>query len=182
MRLPIAWAWRAWVLMITVPPLAAQRPSPRKAADSPRAFVEGFYAWYLPRALHADTSGGWNATLKLMRPKVNLQLAKLLREDAAAQAKCEDLISLDFDPFLNTQDPAEHYLVGGIVQRGSAYRAEIYRMDSGKGSEKPDVIAEFTRKDGRWLFVNFIYPGGSDLLTLLKSREPCLTPRTTGSK
>jgi len=92
------------------------------------------------------------------------------------------LVSLDFDPFLYTQEPAEHYETASIVQTKTAYRANIYRLEAGQRAQKPDIIAEFTQKDGHWFFVNFIYPGGSDLLTVLKSRPRCTTSKGTSHK
>jgi hypothetical protein len=40
-------------------------------------------------------------------------LLAALKEDVAAQAAAKgEIVGLDFDPFLNTQDPAESYEVG----------------------------------------------------------------------
>lgn len=169
--------------LIVAPSLTAQTKGPHYVGNSPRAFVQGFYAWYVPRALNDDTTEGWNATLKLIHSNISPQLAELLEEDSAAQAKCNELVGLDFDPFLYTQDPAEHYEVGRITQVGEHYRAEIHRIQSGRPNEKPDVIAEFMHRDGHWSFVNFHYPGGADLLTILKSPRPkCSAPRSPDRK
>jgi hypothetical protein len=67
--------------------LMAQTKGPNFADNSPRGFVEGFYSWYAPRALNQDTTAGWNENLRLIRPDVSPQLAKLLEEDLAAQSK-----------------------------------------------------------------------------------------------
>lgn len=152
----------------------AQQDGPHFASNSPEDFVRGFYAWYAPHALHDHE---WDKTLQLIHSDLSPQLARLLQEDSVAQSKCEDVVGLDFDPFLNTQDPAEHYAVNEIVQIKTAYQAKIYRLEDGKQAEKPDVIAEFAQKNGRWLFTNFYYPGADDLLTLLKSRPHCSAPR-----
>lgn len=106
-------------------------------------------------------------------------LFEALKEDSDAQAKASGVIvGLDFDPFLNTQDPCEHYEVGGIVQREQTYRAQIFGVCSGKKSEKPDVIAQVERQRGRWIFVNFDYPdlekqypNSANLLATLKALE-----------
>jgi hypothetical protein len=157
--------------------VTAQAQGPHFAGDSPRDFVQGFYAWYVPRAQNQDTTSGWDETLRLIRPDISPQLAKLLEENSAAQSKCKDLVGLDFDPFLYTQEPAEHYEEADIVQTKTAYSAKIYRLEAGQRAEKPDAVAEFVQKDGHWFFVNLRYPGGSDLLTVLKSRPKCLTPK-----
>lgn len=165
----------AFVLVVGL--LAAQTKGPHFAGDSPRDFVQGFYAWYVPRAQNQDTTAGWNETLRLIRPDISPQLARLLEENSAAQSKCKDLVGLDFDPFLYTQEPAEHYEEADIVQTQATYSAKIYRLEAGQRAQKPDAVAEFTQKDGHWYFVNLLYPGGSDLLTVLKSRPKCATPK-----
>jgi hypothetical protein len=157
--------------------LMAQTKGPHYVGNSPNDFVEGFYSWYVPHNMSGDSIAEMGKHLGLIRSELSPQLAKLLEEDSAAQAKCQDLIGLDFDPFLYTQEPAKHYKVGPAVQTKAGYRANIYRLESGKRADKPDVLAEFTQRDGHWYFVNFYYPGGSDLLANLKSRSPCITPR-----
>lgn len=145
---------------------------------SSREFVERFYQWYVPSLLHRGRFHSWNIALRYKRSAFSPQLIELLTANSDAQAACRDLVGLDFDPFLNSQDPAEHYVVGGIAQRGQTFEADIYPVWSGKQREKPDVTAELAEKDGHWLFVNFHYPGGDDLIKLLKSpRLPCSRPR-----
>jgi hypothetical protein len=55
-------------------------------------------------------------------------------------------------------------------------------VEAGKRGDKPDVIAEFVHKGGRWFFVNFHYSGGGDLLSVLKSRSPCSQPRASDKR
>jgi hypothetical protein len=89
------------------------------------------------------------------------------------------LIGIDFDPILMGQDPEERYEVGTIRREGEIFQAEIYGVRSGKRFEKPAVIAEFMQSNGRWFFVNFVYPEDhTDLLAILKSpRAKCTVPR-----
>jgi hypothetical protein len=164
--------------------LGAQTKPVQEATATPHAFVEEFYKWYVPMALDSKISRDWEVAVRERPSAFSSQLARLIKEDAEAQAKCADLVGLDFDPFLNFQDPAEHYEVGAITQTDQRYRAEIYRMESGKRGEKPDVIAEFSQQNGRWLFTNFYYPDNrTDLLTILKSPKlPCSRPRPSTKK
>ena len=125
----------------------------------------------------------WNAPLKLAPPPFSPELTKLLRGDAVAQAECKELVGLDFDPFLYTQDPAQAYVIGKITHTGPDYRAEIYSVDHGVQSKEPGLIAEFTQEKGRWSFTNFYYLSRKgDLLTVLKSRLPCAEPRAPARK
>jgi hypothetical protein len=143
--------------------------------------VEGFYKWYVSRI---PSNVSWDFALKYRSSAFSPQLLRLLKEDRAAQAACEDIVGLDFDPILNTQDPENRYEVGNITHAGQNYKADIYGVRSGKRSEKSSVIAEFTKGNGHWYFVNFHYETDSstDLLTILKNPEKCLSPRSPGKK
>lgn len=136
--------------------------------QSARTFVEGFYKWYLPEALRDHGEPSWLIALRVKGENFDPRLVRLLRADAAAQAKCDDLVGLDFDPFLNSQDPSPEYAVREIRRHGHIYRAEIYSVQSGQKSSTPDVTAIVEQTRGRWRFVNFYYPRGADLLTTLK--------------
>jgi len=184
MRISIAKACCSVLLLITWPSsLGAQAKGSQEVSISPREFVEEFYKWYVPQALSDNATAAWNIALKYKRAAFSPELAQLLREDSAAQARCEELVGLDFDPFLNSQDPAERYEVGGITLRGQHYRADIYSVQSGKRSEKPSVSAELAKGDGHWIFVNFFYADGTDLLTVLRSPKPeCSVPRPSRKK
>src|SRR5665213_2174367 len=89
--------------------------------SSARAFVTAFYKWYVPHALKDSTEPTWHIALREKRYSFDSQLLQLLQADSAAQAKCEDLVGLDFDPFLNSQDPAPRYKVGEIKSEGNSY-------------------------------------------------------------
>jgi len=167
-----------FALLMLPSSLGAQARDASQASRSPREFAEGFYQWYVPRAFSGTADGFWNGALKYKRSAFGPQLAKLLREDLEAQAKCRDLVGLDFDPFLGTQEPAERYVVGRVRQQGRTYLADIYAVRYGQQGKEPDVTAQFTEEDGHWFFVNFRYPDGSDLMTILKlPRLPCSRPR-----
>lgn len=152
---------------------SAQTPS-----SSAQAFVAEFYSWYGPQALQDHAEPTWRVALKTKEGHFDPLLVRLLQSDSAAQDKCEDLVGLDFDPFLNSQDPAQHYDVGEVKHEGDVYIAPVYSVQSGQRSSKPDVRASIERKNGRWMFVNFYYPSGGDLLTTLRApRLPCSSPR-----
>jgi hypothetical protein len=164
-----------------------QAKTGQQTSTSPREFAEGFYKWYVPRAFRAANENlgrAWTVALKYKASAFDPKLVQLLREDSTAQDKCEDLVGLDFDPFLNTQDPAGHYEVGSITRVDQHYRASIYSVESGKRSEKPNVIAEFSEDSGRWVFTNFFYPDvKTDLVAALKlPKLPCSRPRPSTEK
>jgi len=172
------------VLLMMPRSVAGHAKGLQETSRSPREFVDEFYKWYAPRALSDNTPPTWDSALKFKSSDSSPQIVRLLKEDSAAQAKCKELVGLDFDPFLNTQEPAEQYEVGTISQKGQDFKAEIYGMHSGKRNEKPDVVAEFLQKDGHWFFVNFYYSSaGTDLITMLRSPRPgCSMPRVPTKK
>jgi hypothetical protein len=82
--------------------------------------VQEFYNWYAPITLNSRTRA-WDLALERRSSVLTRELAQLLRADSAAQAKCKELVGLDFDPFLASQDPASHYEVGAIRQQRERY-------------------------------------------------------------
>ena len=140
-----------------------QGTPPKDAEKSCRDFVQGFYHWYVPVALKHGRVRPADVALKTKGSAFSPELAQALREDFAAQAKAKgDLVGLDFDPFLNSQDPSARYVVGNITPKGDRYWVEIYSLTSGKKSAKPDVEPELMLKNGRWMFVNFHYGKSED--------------------
>lgn len=166
------------VAIFAVAMFSSLKLNAQSTAPSARAFVSQFYDWYAPQALQDRAEPAWRIALKKKGEEFAPPLVRLLRADSAAQDKCEDLVGLDFDPFLNSQDPAQHYEVGEITHEGSIYKAEIYSVQAGQRGNKPDVSASFERSDGRWMFINFYYPDGGDLVTILKAPKlRCSSPR-----
>lgn len=181
MRMSIARAFGSLIVLTVLCSLGAEGQVTDRVDRSSREFLESFYQWYVSRI--NSPKGDWTIALKYKRSAFSPQLFELLKEDSDAQARCCDLVGPDWDPVLYTQEPAERYVVGKIIQKGQTYLAEIYAVRHGEGAEKPDFTAEFAEKDGHWFFVNFHYPDGGDLLTVLKSpRPPCSRPRASSNK
>ena len=143
--------------------LLAQGVNSGSAEDSCRRFVQGFYDWYVPKALKESDTPALDLALKVKSSAFDARLLQALREDSAARAKVADeIVGLDFDPFLNTQDLGQRYVVGKVTRKGDGCRADVHVVVSGKRSAKPDVVPELVLKQGRWLFVNFHYPESKD--------------------
>lgn len=160
-----------YCLLLAMPlSLLARTSGDRDTPEVLRKFVQSFYDWYVPKALGRNSGPAWNIALKARVSDFSPELALRLREDSEAQAKAEgEIAGLDFDPFLNSQDPRNRYKVGRITNRGENYWVDIYCVLSGKASEKPIVIAEVSRRNGQLRFVDFRYPNGQDLLGVLRS-------------
>jgi Protein of unknown function (DUF3828) len=154
----------------------AQQPSSNsgtaKAANetvaSCRRFVQSFYDWYKGKA-----GTNFEAALRDKRSAFDPELFKALQEDIQAQAKVPgEIVGLDFDPIVNSQDPCERYVVGSVTRKGDNYKVQVFGVCSGKKNAKPDVTAELATKDGQWQFTNFHYTydsGPSSLLAILES-------------
>ncbi|RSK47495.1 hypothetical protein EI291_14650 [Hymenobacter rigui] len=170
--------WRlllsSWLLLL---PFAgqAQQAGVAETASSVRTFVQAFYGWYLPKASTGGAGRTWQTALEKKANCFSPELRRRLRADAAAQAKvAHDLVGLDFDPFLNSQDPDPYYRVGKVVRKGQTYMVEIRRVVPGTAGQRA-VLAEVGGTARQWYFVNFRYPEGPDLLTLLKTLEKSRT-------
>jgi hypothetical protein len=147
-------------------------------AKSAREYVQFFYDWYVPRA--AKDGAGWQKALKLARWDLSPALARMLEDDAEAQAHCRELNGLEFDPFLGTQEPSSEYRFGASERVGSQFQVKVFRAAENVSGSKPDFIAVVARDGDRWYFENFLYPKeNTDLLSILKSPRPeCTVPRS----
>src|SRR5258706_1243821 len=143
---------------------------PAKEPDGLRTFVQEFYRWYVPMALKDSKVPAFEIAIKQRPAAFSAGLFKALKEDSEAQVKSpEDIVGIDWDPFLNSQDPDKHYEIGRIVRQGEIYRANVHRVRSGKPIAKPSVIAEVGRENGHWVFLDFSTVDGRGLLSALKS-------------
>lgn len=138
---------------------------------SAQAFVQKFYDWYLQEGKREQAMDPLVSALKEKPELFDAPLAKALNEDLAASAKSPDeVVGLDFDPFLNAQDTCDPYTTGKVSRDGDSYQVQVF--GHGCSDQKPgqsDVTAVVKEKRGSWMFVNFLYPGNGDLLTVLQA-------------
>lgn len=158
-------------LMLLCSPLTAQRTRHVSVINAnPKTFVQEFYNWYVAEAFNGGSGEGWFLVLKQRSNDLNPRLYRALKGDADAQAQSQGMIvGIDFDPFLNSQDPCERYIVGTVSKQRNVYSANVYGICSGEKGHTPDIVAEVMRNGQRWQFVNFLYPNiNSDLLGILQ--------------
>jgi hypothetical protein len=165
-------------------PLWAQTEVAEKSRRSCGSFVQTFYDWYLPRAQKEDFI---QRALEHRKSSFSPELIRAVQEDYAAAARVPDeIVGLDFDPFLNTQDPAHRYVTGRVDLKQQRCWVAVYGIQNGRRSANRDVTPELTMSNGRWKFVNFHYPEPScskcdNLLSLLdrlrREREKSGKPR-----
>jgi hypothetical protein len=150
--------------------LMAQPAEGRSQGRECREFVQQFYVWYVRAASSETKEPAWRHALKSKPYAFSRELTKRLRDNSATPAG-EYLLELDFDPILNTQEPNNPRIVGGAKRKADGCWVEIYGFIDGKKSVRPLVTPELILKDGRWVFVNFHYPEGGDLLSTLKQNR-----------
>jgi hypothetical protein len=159
----------------------ASREFAREA--SCQIFVQGFYDWYFDRLniqAEQQTVGPGSYDVLNFRPEVlTPELQKMLRGDRDASAKNHDeIVGLDFDPFINAQDWSGKYWVNGVSVKDGVCRASVWGHDGDKKREI--VIPELMQNGGKWIFTNFHYPGSMHpedenliaiLMSLRRNRE-----------
>lgn len=139
-------------------------------------FVREFYDWY---ATYVQNQNGtaWYAVLSKDPPILDDKLSTLLRADSAAQsAALGEVMGIDWDPFLATQDPCESFEIQKVTADTDDGRVEVrtscYYVDS-----LPDVVAQVVRRGEGWAFTNFSYPREStDLLKILGEKQAAGAP------
>jgi hypothetical protein len=153
------------------PAQVSGRVSASSNEASCRAFVQKFYDWYIK----ATRNKGFDTALKARRSSFSPTLLAALKEDLAASAKnSEEVVGLDFDPIVASQDMPERYVAGMVTRTRNVYRVKVFSKGVGGSDKVPAVIPVLENRRGKWVFTNFIYPGdgkgmADDLLHLLKT-------------
>jgi hypothetical protein len=137
-----------------------QAPPANRAANadeqSCREFVQNFYNWYWNR--FADDANKPNfdsrrepddwTVVKHKRSVLSPELYRLLADDEKRMKRTHELGSLDFDPFLNSQDPQGKYIVSQVKVAGSQCDATI---------SQGHLVVEAAKSRSNWVFKNFRY-------------------------
>lgn len=170
-------------------PAASSAPAANAAAEADdvkacRKFVQEFYDWYLKLSKRDDNKTDPSTTaITTKKDSFDATLIKKLKEDEEASAKSPDeIVGLDFDPFLNAQDMPRKYTTGKAVKKGDTYLVEVFGDWEGdtKKNKKADVTPELVSRNNHFVFINFRYPPSdipenADLISVLnalkKSRD-----------
>jgi len=167
----------AFFVMVLVTGTTAQNAKsekrlPRDTRTSCQAFVQGFYDWYVPLALQERAVRTWDFAVKRKPNVFSPQLRRAIKQDSDAQQKASkttgELVGLDFDPFLNSQDPSKRFAVESVTAKGTGCRVTVYGVSEG---EREKVTPEVKLEHGHWQFINLQYEFDGhpdDLLSILK--------------
>jgi len=164
-----AYAFIVLFLAISATPMLRSQ-TPSRDETSCRLFVQRFYDWYLALdARHEKTSDArttMDDALRLRPDWFDGSLLRLLKEDSAAQAKANEIVGLDFDPFFFSQDPSSKFEARRATIKDGHCRVAVVGVEQGAVGER--VEPELVFRNGRWVIVNFHY-SGSDLIHILKT-------------
>jgi hypothetical protein len=142
--------------------LESMYAKPKEAAQadeqSCKDFVQGFYDWYVSREIVDEKLRRGpisNDVLQLRPQMLSQELRKLLQNDSDAQAKADDIVGLDFDPFLNSQDPSPKFIVESTSVNAGRCHAVVNGIRDEQKHEK--IMPELAQTGSTWVFVNFQY-------------------------
>ncbi|MDQ5937173.1 MAG: hypothetical protein QG574_4532 [Cyanobacteriota bacterium erpe_2018_sw_21hr_WHONDRS-SW48-000092_B_bin.40] len=146
-------------LVVIVFALVAIPSAQAQSALSAKGFVQSFYTWYIPQMTKNVPVPSDQRILKERASSFSPTLLAMLKEDLAASAKVTDeIVGLDFDPYINGQDTPKRYLAGKVIPKDKCYWVEVFDLSSGKKGKDPAVIPEVKFVKGQWIFTNFHYP------------------------
>ena len=151
--------------LVCVLPLAGQGPTQQ---DVVKKMAVDFYAWYVPM-VHKNLKGpASDVAIQQKGALFSEKLIRALREDSEASKHSPgEIVGLDWDPFLDSQDPYDHYEIGAITNIGGIYQVKVFGLEGKKRESKPSVVARIGQENGKWVFLDFISPDGKGLLEAL---------------
>ncbi|MGZ4001613.1 MAG: hypothetical protein ACXVIY_13320, partial [Mucilaginibacter sp.] len=150
--------------------------------ENARVFVQQFYDWYKKlynQGVTATDNVGTDVYMIKHKPQyLDDSLLKAFIEYYKAEPKdADEVVGLDFDPILDSQDIGWDYQTGKVKQVGDTFFVNIHCDTHGKPKDKilalpPIIVAEVVKKSGHWKLVNLSYPPpegkGEDLLKMLE--------------
>jgi hypothetical protein len=178
---------RAGLAYLLAPLLILTQQQAHAAIDSARVARESvarFYAWYVPAAQRA---GADMRALHDARWHFSPALVAALRADSVAtDANPGEIVGLDMDPFLNSQDPCHRYAPTAVRRDGKTFLVDVRGSGGCASHREPDVTVRVAFSGTTPVFVNFIYPQphNDDLLGLLAriAADRAKKPRRTASR
>jgi hypothetical protein len=123
---------RYWVLLlctIFAGILSAQVAPQSQESLSCQRFAQQFYDWYVPFTQKQLSGPASDVALQRKPTVFSLNLLHALRTDSEAQTRAKgELVGLDFDPFLGSQDPADRYEARHATVNGGTCSIGVWRV------------------------------------------------------
>jgi hypothetical protein len=139
-------------------------PAPTDSSQAVRAFVQHFYDVYTDPSF--SPAWPWLDVDQF----VDAKLMTALRADSVASLdmrRSREIIN--FDPFLDSQDPCPHYAVVEVRRNGAAYDVTVKPVCADPRWQTQRPVVEVMRQGDRWMITNMRYDhaGPKDLRGLL---------------
>jgi len=148
--------------ILTVSATAQDRSRPQDIHSCIR-FAAEFFRWYAPLTQMRLDGPAFRVAIEQKPASFAPELLRALQIDSQAQAKAKgEIVGIDFDPFVGSQDPADHYAIRNATERDNMCTVEVWRdstHDNAATPQHPDAIAELGFSAG-WQFTDFKYPTG----------------------
>jgi hypothetical protein len=135
---------------------------------SARNFVQSFYDWYVPIAGAENNEPACAIALQRRPESFSPVLSRAVEKELAAQAAAHEVLHLDFDPILNSQDPAPRFALTKVSHRADHDDIDLDAIYN--DHREHAVTARVKQQDGRWIFTDFLYENGDSLSKLLHFR------------
>lgn len=136
------------------------RPAVKNAASCGR-FVQDFYDWYaapVPARHERPVRDRYDEDVLRDKPELLEEgLYRLLQADRACVNRSREICNLDFDPFYNSQDPSEKYLVKEVRMDGGSCTVPMAEIKQGRPQALVRVQPELHWQSDHWVFANFDY-------------------------
>jgi len=127
-----------------------QTPATSSAAPA----LQAFYDAYLPLFERGATRAFLDDTTSILAPSLR---QALIADYQASAADSTQIVGLDFDPFLNSQDPCSVYRVGADTSHQEPHLIEVRAICAADTSLA--AIAVLERARTAWTLVDVRYPG-----------------------
>lgn len=131
-------------------------------------FLYRFYCWYVHAALKDTELPSWQMAIRRHPENFVPSLLVMLKKEAARAKKESGYVdTIDFDPFLNTQDPGKYYRVGGENYRAGHALVDVFEENRKEKSLSIDLI----NVKGSVKIYDIIYKNGTTLRGLLRNKQ-----------
>lgn len=130
--------------------------------ESARIFVQQFYDWF-GNIYHRERHITAHFVVLKTKPEYidKKLLDALIADDRASARHPREIIGLGFDPFANSLDNRQGFQTGRVTQKGDRFFVNVHDIRGGQPASavaKLVLTAEVANMNGRWVFMNFIYP------------------------
>ncbi len=142
----------------------------REAVD----LVQKFYTGYAEKANRADASEpAWTDVARTRPEDLDSTFLRLLLRDAEERSKGRkgEISGIDWDPFLNSQDPCSRYTADSLAIRQAQFRVRVTEVcEADRPARRFEMVLELRSR--KWAIVTVQDSAGYDAVSTLKASYP----------